>query len=60
MPADDEAPAPKTAQEKLAEVVARRKSEAGQGGWSGASGKRQAERAASARSLSKSKPAMRK
>jgi|GEM_PF-5236826 len=48
----------KTPQEKLAELVARRKSGAGQGRPGGAPGQRQAERAAAAHSLSKSKPAL--
>ncbi len=51
--------APKNPSEKLAELVARRKAEAGRGGG-GVPGKRQAERGAAAFSASRSKPASRK
>jgi len=52
---------PKTAGQTLAELVARRKAQAG-AAWTGAlqRGVRQSERAAAARSASKSKPALRK
>ena len=52
---------PKTATETLAELVARRKAKAGQTNWGAAAGGlRGQERAAAARSASKSKPALRK
>ncbi len=50
----------KTPAEKLAELVARRKAAAGAGPSQGLLGQRRSERAAAARSASKSKPAMRK
>jgi hypothetical protein len=56
---EDTPPAQKSATEVLAELVARRKAAASSGA-PGALGRRQSERAAAARSASKSKPAMRK
>ncbi len=57
---DDQTTA-KTPAEKLAEILARRKANAGQNLPGGASGgRRQQERAAAAQSASKSKPALRK
>jgi hypothetical protein len=61
---DDATPAqksatPKSATEVLAELVARRKAAANSGAPGGV-GRRQSERAAAARSASKSKPALRK
>ena len=56
---DDGAPE-KTAQEKLAELVEKRKAEGGQGRRPGIPGQRQSEQAAAARSNSKSKPWSRK
>ena len=54
-------PTEKTPAEKLAEILARRKTANAAGGWGGASGgRRDAERSAAARSASKSKPAMKK
>ena len=50
----------KTASEKLAELVARRKAAAGAAPANGLPGQRRSERAAAAASASKSKPAMRK
>ena len=53
--------APQTAAEKLAAVLARKKDAAGLGAAAGLPGGRKgSERAAAARSASKSKPAMRK
>jgi hypothetical protein len=54
-------PGQKTASQTLAELVAKRKSQAG-AGWAEAlrKGDRQSERAAAARSAAKSKPMMRK
>jgi hypothetical protein len=52
--------APKSATQTLAELVARRKAAQGAGANAGPGGRRQSERAAAARSASKSKPAMRK
>jgi hypothetical protein len=53
--------APKNTSQTLAELVAKRKAQAG-AGWAAAlrKGDRQSERAAAARSASKSKPMMRK
>jgi hypothetical protein len=51
----------RTPAEKLAEIIARRKSANGAGGWgANVGGRRDAERSAAARSASKSKPAMKK
>jgi hypothetical protein len=60
MSQNDENPPGKSAREKLAELVERRKAEAAQAGRRGIPGQRQSEQAAAARSNSKSKPAMRK
>lgn len=57
-PSDPAAP-PKSATEKLAELVAK-KAAAGGGYGQGAQGRKQTERAAAARAASKSKPALRK
>ena len=59
--AADSSDAPeKTAQEKLAEALARRKAGGGGGAATDAAGQKRAERAAAARSASKSRPAPRK
>jgi len=50
----------KSPTEVMAELVARRKAAAGEAGPNGLGGRRQSERAAAARSASKSKPALRK
>jgi hypothetical protein len=56
-----DAPIPKTPTQALAELVARRKAAAGEAAGKHAyPGTRQSERAAAARSASKSKPALRK
>lgn len=57
-PSDPAAP-PKSASEKLAELVARKAAAAG-GYGQGSQGRRETERAAAARAASKSKPALRK
>ena len=58
---DNEQTPPKTATEKLAELLAQRKAKAAQTSFGAATGgPRQHERAAAARSFSKSKPALRK
>jgi hypothetical protein len=56
---DDPVPA-KSAHEKLSELVKARQANGGHGNHNGIPGQRQSERAAAARSLSKSKPASRK
>ena len=58
--ADTDARAPKSASQKLAELVARRKAAGGRSGQDGVPGPQRSERAAAARSASKSKPALRK
>lgn len=60
MAQNDDVPPAKTAHEKLSELVERRKADGGQANRHGIPGQRQSERAAAARSLSKSKPAARK
>ena len=58
---DEDAKSNKSAAQSLAEVVARRKAAMAEGGSNPfQGGRRQAERAAAARSASKSKPALRK
>ena len=56
----DSQDAPKSASEKLAEVLARKRGGSAAGAPVDASGQRRAERAAAATSASKSKPAPRK
>ena len=60
MPQNDDASPAKSAHEKLSELVERRKADGGQASRQGIPGQRQSERAAAARSASKSKPASRK
>ena len=60
MSSDAPAPEPKTATQKMADLVARKAAAAGGASLPGQQGRRQAERAAAANSASKSKPAMRK
>ena len=60
MTSDDTAPSRKTPAEKLAQIVAQRKATAAERGGGGVPGQRASERAAAARSASKSKPALRK
>ncbi|HTI67335.1 MAG TPA: hypothetical protein VL460_07285 [Caulobacteraceae bacterium] len=54
----NDTPTPKSPTQALAELVARRKALAGQGPKHAYPGAKQSERAASAKSASKSKPAM--
>jgi hypothetical protein len=59
MPEQDDDQTAKSPSQKLAELVARRKAEAGRGGGD-IPGKRQSERGAAAFAASRSKPASRK
>jgi hypothetical protein len=56
----DRDPPAKTAHQKLSELVEQRKAATGRSGRNEIAGQRQTERAAAARSFSKSKPALRK
>jgi hypothetical protein len=60
MSENSDAQATKTASEKLAELVAQRNADRETRGRNGFAGRRQSERLAAARSLSRSKPATRK